>query len=143
MTPKTQPGEVQKFLSTLTPSGWTWIGRTAILRVPGRGTFQLDIWNDGHGGHVSGLNGAFTADAGTQEKITFRFADHLTVDPSGRTDHHTIEVIEHCGWHWYVTKPLTLKPFHNAIQLWVEIMCSSKPLPRAKGAAPKTVGGAS
>lgn len=140
---KTQPGEAQKFLETLTPKQFTWVGRTAMFRVEGRGTFKLSIWTGGTHGRVSGLEGVFTADAGTQEHITFRFDDYLTIDPSGRTDHDRIEVIEHCGWKWYITRPVSLAPFHGAIRLWVETYAPSKHFSKAKGPAKKTVGGAS
>ena len=129
----TKPGEAQAFLSTLTParSKWTWVGRTAILRLR-RGTFQLSIWTGGTHGRVSGLEGVFTADAGTQEHITFRFGDHLSIDPTGRTDHDRIEVIEHCGWSWYIARPVSMKPFHDAISTWVELHAPSKHFSRAK-----------
>ncbi len=135
---KTAPGEAQAFLSTLTRGGFTWIGRSAILRVPGRGTFLLHIWSGGVHGQVMGLDGTFTSDAGTQEHITFRFADHLvssnpTNHPSYK-GHETLCVIEHCGWDWYIARPKTLAPFHTAISTWVETLAPSKHFSKAKGA---------
>lgn len=103
-----------------------WIGRSAMFRVEGRGTFKLSIWTGGTQGQVAGLDGVFTADAGTQEHITFRFEDHLSIDPTGRHAHDRIEVIEHCGWHWYIARPVTITPLHDAIRSWVETYAPSK-----------------
>lgn len=134
---RVQPGEVQKFLEQLTPRGWTWIGRTAILRVEGRGTFKLSIWSGGTHGCVAGLEGVFTADAGTQEHITFRFEDHLvSSNPRNHPNykgHEYLHVSENCGWNWYIAEPASLAPLHGAIKLWVELLAPSKHFSKAKG----------
>jgi hypothetical protein len=144
---KVQPGEAQAFLSTLTPKQFTWIGRTAMFRVEGRGTFKLGIWTGGTHGQVCGLDGVFTADAGTQEHITFRFEDHLvSANPLNHPNykgHESLCVIEHCAWDWYIARPASIEPLHGAIRLWVETYAPSKHFSRAKGPAPTKTGGAS
>jgi hypothetical protein len=131
-------GEVQAFLSTLTParSKWTWVGRTAIMRVS-RGAFQLSIYSGNTSGIVAGLSGVFTSDAGTQEHITFRFEDFLVADnftgnPNWNDD-SKLHVYEHCGWKWYIARPVSLRPLHDAISTWVELLAPSKHFSRAKG----------
>lgn len=142
MAKKTQPGDAQAFLKTLVPSGpWKWIGRSAVLRVEGRGTFKLDIWSGGTHDNIAGLEGTFTSDAGTQEHFLFRFED-LLVSSNGRNHpnykgHESLHVSIYIGWDWYIAVPESMKPFHDAIRLWLETYAPSKHFSRAKGAAKK------
>ena len=120
------------FFESLVPKHWDWIGRQAMLRGA-TGVFTLEEWSDGTHGNVSGLIGRFTSDAGAQSTIYFGFEDLLVPtnpkgNPSWDNDNDPLR-----GWwnrskcDWYIGRPKSLKPMHDAITRWVDIWSGEQP----------------
>jgi hypothetical protein len=50
----------------------------------------------------------------TVDMLDFVFDNYLTKAENSRKDHDTFEVVEHCGWVWYILTP-TLSSIHNML----------------------------
>lgn len=48
----------------------------------------------------------------TVDQLGFVFDSYLTKTENSRKDHDTFEVVEHCGWEWYILTP-TLSSIKN------------------------------
>lgn len=57
---------------------------------------------------------------GVVDKKFFRFGDYLEIDESVRHD-SALQVIGHCGWHWYISKPKNTRPICEAIEKYIGV----------------------
>ena len=92
-----------KSLAVDTP--FKMIGGVLMHRI-GDVTFKLDICTNGYSGHyrILKLTSIDTKEHRTFDTHTFKFDDYLVIAPGSR-GHETFEVIDHCGWEWYIKKP--------------------------------------
>lgn len=120
--PKQKRAFLGKLLTDSAAADWTLIGSVAYRRGP-YGTFKLETWSGGTSGHVAGVRGTYTPHSGGDaDHIVFEFADLLVVTKPNHQnwrDGQRVEVIEHCGWDWYMCAPDSLSPLHDAISDWI------------------------
>ena len=78
-----------------------------LMQKIGNTVFKLDISTNGYSGHyvMLKLSAINTVDQKTFDHHTFKFNDYLAPKTTSRTDHHSFEVVEHCGWEWYIKQP--------------------------------------
>jgi len=108
------------------PRRWKQIARDLYCRGA-HGVFKLEIYSGGTHDAFVGLTGTFTGHAtGRIDTITFRFADLLEPNHIEGTNANvsrlSIYVRTDKPWDWYCgLRPVTLKPFHEAIRQWMAV----------------------
>ena len=86
-------------------SNFEVIGTTLMMKTEGL-TAKLTLSTSGTHQHWTGFTLKIVSRK-SQEVVdtqTFKFSDHL-VKQAGSRDHTKFEVIQHCGWVWYIMTP--------------------------------------
>lgn len=106
-----------------------WRGKFGIHRLDDDRHVRLTLTTNGKHQHWEGMRGkVFHKQSGELDHQTFMFDDFLSASlgqrKDGRSDHPLgsntcFQVIEHCGWHWYISEPKTTKPFCEAVESWI------------------------
>jgi len=87
-------------------TGFVVINGTGMRRLHNGLTVKASIVTTGHSGHYTGIRvEIINALAPAVDRQYFGFDSFLRKAPGSREDYTTFEVIDHCGWEWYILTP--------------------------------------
>lgn len=105
-----------------------WFDTTGMHELSSNRVAKLSLHYPSTVGHHSGFRvEIFNKKSGRIDTKFFRFDDFL--DRSARTDDRKdyplgtntcFQVIDHCGWRWYIAQPRTTKPFCEAVEKYID-----------------------
>lgn len=103
-----------------------WSGLVGLHRLGDKRVVKLVLDTHGYVKHYPGIRvTVLNKEEGPVDVTYFEFDEHLDTSMDGRADDRedfplhgnvTFEVIEHCGWQWYIAVPETTRPFCAAIE---------------------------
>lgn len=87
-------------------TGFAVVNGTGMRKLANGLTVKASIVTTGYSGHYTGIRvEIINALAATADKQFFGFNSFLRKAPGSRADYDSFEVIEHCGWEWYILTP--------------------------------------
>ena len=82
------------------------VNGTGMRKLANGLTVKASIVTNGYSGHYTGIRVEIVnAGAATADRQYFDFDSYLRKAPGSRQDYNDFEVIEHCGWEWYILTP--------------------------------------
>lgn len=125
---KTQNNDAQDFCSSL---GWTipltWRGREGIHLLDADRRAVLTLSSSYIGGHYPQFTVEIVSKTkGVIARRNFVFDEFLPAGnrSDGRKDYPLggntcFEVVEHCGWKWYIAVPSSTEPYCRTVESWI------------------------
>ena len=106
----------QKFMQNLlADTEFKVINGVGMRTLANGNVVKVSIETNGHSGHYRKLLvKVINPRESTVDMLDFVFNNFLTKAEKSRKDYDTFEVIEHCGWEWYILTP-TLSSIHNML----------------------------
>lgn len=107
-----------------------WFDKTGIHQLGDGRLARIELETRGTCGHFPGfLVTVLSKQEGKVDAKYFRFDDYMSRELRDREDARDdypvggnlcYEVIAHCGYDWYIARPLETRPFCGAIEAYLE-----------------------
>jgi len=110
--------------------GIRWFDRTGIHQLGDGRLARIELETRGTSDHYPGfLVTVLSKQEGQVDRKYFQFDDYLSAKLEDREDgrgdyplrgNRCYEVIGHCGFDWYIARPLGTRPFCEAVEAYLE-----------------------
>lgn len=114
---------------------WTreilWTGLTGFTKIDEDRLAKIELADRSVRGEYNGFRVTIlNKREGKVDETFFAFDDYLAKDLNKRLDDRRdyplqdnpcFKVVAHCGWHWYIAKPRSAKPFTEAVEGYIQM----------------------
>jgi hypothetical protein len=112
-----------QFINSLGFEGFKNFGLTLIKEINNTANIKITLVTNGRAGHYEGLTLEIVKkDEGVIDEVLVLFDDVLEIK-SYNEGFEGLEVIESCGWEWYVNKPTSksLGQLRNTVEEFISL----------------------
>jgi hypothetical protein len=95
-----------------------WFDRVGVHQLPDGRLARIEIVTRGTVGDYRAFKvSILSKQEGVIDQHVFAFDDYFAETTDNRIER--FEVVEHCGWKWYIEKPRTTRPLTAAIEEYI------------------------